>query len=81
MRVSLLFFLLAGVCLAQKFTGFDPGSLDRKTDPCGNFYRYACGGWMAANPVPGDQCYLVLLDEPLPCDIGLRAEIRAMTVE
>jgi putative endopeptidase len=62
MRVS-LFFLLAGVCLAQKFTGFDPGSLDRKTDPCGNFYRYACGGWMAANPVPADRSRWGRFDE------------------
>src|ERR1700748_2182091 len=26
-----------------------------KADPCGNFFRYACGGWIDANPIPADQ--------------------------
>jgi putative endopeptidase len=54
MRLALSVCLLSTACFAQKFNGFDPASLDRSADPCVNFYQYACGGWMAANPLPND---------------------------
>ena len=33
----------------------DPAAMDRSVDPCTNFYRYACGGWIKSNPIPPDQ--------------------------
>jgi endothelin-converting enzyme/putative endopeptidase len=33
----------------------DTAAMDRGADPCEDLYQYACGGWMAANPIPPDQ--------------------------
>ncbi len=33
----------------------DSTSLDRSVDPCVDFYRFSCGGWMKDNPVPADE--------------------------
>ena len=32
--------------------GIELGDLDRKQDPCVDFYEYANGAWRAANPIP-----------------------------
>jgi endothelin-converting enzyme/putative endopeptidase len=36
-------------------TQFDPAALDRSVQPCDDFYQFACGPWMAKNPVPPDR--------------------------
>src|SRR4051812_33417869 len=35
--------------------GVEVAALDRKTEPCNDFYQFACGGWIAKNPVPADR--------------------------
>ena len=48
-----LFLLLASGVQAQELTsGITPSNLDLSTSPCENFYQYAAGGWMKANPMP-----------------------------
>ncbi|MEW6510317.1 MAG: M13 family metallopeptidase [Bacteroidota bacterium] len=56
---SLLSFALGcSVILAQPappetaHRGLDPANLDRSIPPTQNFYKFANGGWLAANPIP-----------------------------
>ncbi len=33
----------------------DVSAMDRTVDPCVDFYKYSCGGWIKKNPIPPDQ--------------------------
>ncbi len=35
--------------------GFDLTSVDKATDPCNDFYKFACGKFVANHPIPADQ--------------------------
>jgi len=44
-----------GEAQPKPIKSFDVSLLDRGVDPCTDFYRFACGGWMERNPIPPDQ--------------------------
>jgi putative endopeptidase len=47
--------LTAGAATAPSAAGVSREDMEPGVDPCVDFYRYSCGGWMARNPVPPDQ--------------------------
>jgi putative endopeptidase len=62
-------FVSANICGAQEIVlddaapsaaakppvSMDLSAIDKTADPCTDFYRYACGNWKKANPIPADK--------------------------
>ncbi len=53
--------------------GIEIDALDRKIDPCTDFYQFACGGWNARNPLPacsqsrrGSEVFAVMISTRSP---------------
>src|ERR1043165_6579924 len=53
-RTTLALALLSTSLLAQSPTlhGIATADLDRKAEPCTDFFEFANGAWRAANPIP-----------------------------
>jgi putative endopeptidase len=40
---------------SRSASGLDVSAMNKAVDPCTDFYQFACGGWIAHNPIPADQ--------------------------
>ena len=53
----------AGTSQPKPIKSFDLSAMDKSAEACTDFYQYACGGWMKANPIPSDQAIWGRFDE------------------
>src|SRR5579863_1327242 len=75
--IWLTFAFLGSMAVAQQSSlstpkhepALDVTSMDRTVDPCVDFFKYSCGGWIKNNPIPPDQSswdtYAKMQDENL----------------
>ncbi len=58
-RVLVVSAVMAGNAQQSSSTKYEPvldvTAMDRTADPCVDFFKYSCGGWIKNNPIPPDQ--------------------------
>ena len=83
MRRQLFAFIFVALPLAAAMAAqsgragaaVDRAALDPKADACTDFYQFACGGWVAANPVPPDRQRLGRFKEVLDRNFAILRRI------
>jgi endothelin-converting enzyme/putative endopeptidase len=55
LRTLALLAVPALLAAADSGSGLDKSAMNPKVDPCVDFYQYACGTWIAQNPIPADR--------------------------